>query len=506
MVAYSKVLHPVRGLCRHIPSLLSLAAVVAQTRVDLDAVVNGSDGATCSNRSMMNQKLLDWCDDFYGDLADDPEIQTGDVAWIKQSVSPIPTTAFSRTLQQTEHLLSVLDHMDFSESAEAVLVPLTITLTRCTQVVVRDHFDLLPSYKRMIARLYSRAISRYGAQSFMLSRIMKCVLEVSVPRCIRDLLHDLDPMYQSNIERLLKDICDEHDVWLFGINSGRLDLAVQWCSSEVRIRASQQWRVAACYTGDMDIVSEVMCPAFLSRDDAVLHLHGEDRLELIRIAVRINCVELVRFLFQRTSGGFGVDCMNVWADVRDVEMAMALNDNQFPYDGAVPYCHRSAPVLQFLLANGARCEPTLGLCAYCDYGPFVVDVLVQCWKRSATNFDRFVTVALHECVTPNVLRQLVRVVGGSVQSDVLKARRPQFLLNGRRSDRTVAYMKACVQLGACVNAIDVVSGQSALVYAGELQKIYAVQYLLSVGAACDVRDRKGLNVYDYLVRCTRRFM
>ena len=506
-MAACKALHPVRGLCRHIPSLLSLAAVVAQTRVDLDAVHNGNDRTACSNRrSKMSQKLLDWCDDFFGDLADDPESHTGDVAWIKQSVSTIPTAAFPRTLLQAEHLLSVLDHMDFSESAEAVLLPLTITLTRCTEVVVRDHFVLLPCYERMIARLYNRVISRYGPQCFMLSRIMKCVLEVSVPCSLRDLLRSLDPMYQSNIERLMKDMCDVYDVWLLGINSGRLDLAGQRCSLESRARDCQQWRVAAFYTGDMEVVSEVMFPSLISRDDSVLHLHGEDRLVLIRIAVRINCVPLVRFLFQRTMGGFGVDCSDVWADVRDVEMARVLIDHRFPFNGAVRYCHRSAPVLQFLLANGAECKPTLGLCAYCDYGPFVLDVLVESWKGTAFHVAQFVTVALNGCVTPNVLREVIRIVGGSVGSDVLNNRRPQFLLNGHRSDRTVAYMKACVQLGTRVNAIDFVSGQSALVYAGELQKYYAVQYLLSVGASCEVRDRKGLYVYDYLVRCTRRFM
>lgn len=505
MVVFSK---PVHGLRQHVPALLSLAAVAAQTLIDLDLAHNRTNRDACDIvRGALNQNLLDWCDDLFGDLADDPQSQAGDTAWIKRSVSPYPDAGFPRTLRHTELLLSILDHLNFQQSAEEVSIPLSLTLTVCTQAVVRDHPELIPCYERMITRLYNRVIARYGRESFLLSRIMMWVLDVSVPCSIRDLVRSLDPSYPDNIKRVMTSMSDQSDVWLFGINSGRLDLAEPLCSIESRMKDCQTWRIAACHTGDMDVVSEVMFPSLVWRDDARLHLLGLDRIVLIRIAVLNKNVPLLRFLFARTIGLLdGVGTMEVWECVRDVETARVLVECRFPYHSAVVHCYRSAPVLEFLLDIGAPCEPTMNLCRYCDYGPYVLDVLVRGWKKNtAIPLDRFMTVALNLCVSPSVLREVIRLVGVPIGNAVLDGRSSRCLLNGRFSYHTVAYMKACLQLGSSVNAVDVDTGQSALLYAGVLRKNFAVHYLLSVGAAHNLRDNRGMSVYDYMTQGARRF-
>lgn len=482
-------------LRRHIPSLVSLAAVAAQPFVDLHCAGTADNRQRISAvRGCLPQILLDSCDDLYGDLADDPVCHTGDLAWIRESFAWIERTPV--TFRHAESLVSFVEHITIRPSEEAAVSGALLCLTRCTELVVRHFPELLQSYLHAFEALVKRAIARYGAASALLTRITKAVLGVSVPLAVRDILETLHPLYITSVNSIMSEIVNPFDLMLFGINAGRVDLAKERCWAWMLRGDLDLWLYAACYCGDLGVLSDVMRMVYSPQVTEPFHVPGSARLQMLRIALNTSNVDLVDYVFDRTVGEMEGTLADAWCDVKDVACAKELVKRGYPLDGSIERCVRSVEVLRFLLANGAECVPYAQMCAFSDYGPDVLRTLVDAWCVSGFCFKQYLSVAVYQCTCPHVLRTLIREVNDSVGPEVLMLRGPYFLLNGLRSFRTVSYIKACLMLGVPVDDTDCRSGRTVLDFAREMNLPYAVNYLIGEADKC-VDDMRKLSLNDW---------
>lgn len=478
-----KDLAPLSGVRRHIPSLTALSALSAQPFIDLHcARTDGTRTRVIATRGRIPQNLLDTCDDFYGDLADDPVCHTGDLAWIHGAFPWIYRP--SLTFRHAQTLISLVGHLSLRPTEEEAASGAGVCVSRCTELVVRHFPQLLPCYERTIAEMFKRVIALYSPHSTLLTFITKCILDVSVPLSVREICETFNASYASSVACIMSEIVHPYDRMLFAINAGRLDLVRgAYCPWMIEGQWNR-WLYAACYCGELGVLSEIMGKVFAPQFTEPFHIPGIERFRMLRIALITSNVDLVSYVYDSTVGEFEGVLEDAWGDVCDVACAKELIKRGYPLDGSLERCVRNVDVVHVLLASGAVCMPYKEMCAYCDYGPYVVSTLVNAWRRSALPFSQFVTVAVYQCTCPRVLRTLIRDVHDSVGSAALRGRGPFFLFNGHIALQTVSYIKTCIMLGVTVDEIDRGSGRTALDFAREMKLPFAARYLMAEVDKC----------------------
>ena len=494
----------IRGVRRHIPWLTCFAAIASQSFLDKDARTSADDLAVCTRcRERLSEKLLDWCDDLYGDLVDHPVSLTGDAAWLSSSFNQ--PSEYPHTVPCAELLMSIIDHKDVEALPGIFLTDVLGYLTQCTQRVVRDHRALLPSYLRMLTRLYDRVIRSFGQTSDVVCQITKCVLNVSVPAIVRQRLVELDRNFEANVLRIRQSLTTDDSVRMFAINTCRLDLAYEARPFEdVSEGAIEKWAYAACYTGDVDVVVALMeaCPSLCEGD--IVHLPSHVQCRMIQIALYWSNATLLRFVMERTTGGYVRDFERVWGSVLNVEDAELLISYTFPFKNAVQYCYRSSAVVKYLLDMGARCFATEWNCSQADFNVDILAVLFAKWGVNDSLLSMNVIQCVSNCINPCVLRELVRTVmkrfgSGLEVATLFVDVDGNRLLNGERSGHTIAYLRTCLHYGVRVDVPGRYDRQTALLTAAQRKMPYAVRYLISRGASCSVVDIDGRTVYDCLL-------
>lgn len=515
----AKLIPPLPAFHRHICTLQAFAAVCARSQLDRE-----SSEFSDEMRGKLCISLLDWCDNFYDSLTEWSRIS---LISIPDAVWMPPTSALRyvgyREFQDhisTENIavfVHILHHIEWGtfpsdrkHPHRAIAKWLIHYLPIYADAALYERCECRPMFLGMLTRIFKHPRISHSL-TVLVTRIL---LTGGIPAFVRDHICQLLPSFPTILAQVISMTKSALDKLSVAISAGDLEFIRNQPDDTLIITNWPRLMEEACYA----------C------DDSMFHC-----LWIFRTRLRINNRETFLGILTAAlcaSNHNALGCVFVelndrgldftpwsrlfWGHTHNTTCASILIEYGCPLSSAL-FSVADPATVTYLLRCGAPISPPSVAVAgdAISYDVDIAHMLCAAWTTAGLPTHEYLCAAISVCEDPLVLRELVRMhelvlrassgtssTSDPVSTDPISYTRLRCIDHALLSSRRVPdvrLVKACLHLGADINAQDAQTGRSALMNAIVSANTPVIRFLLCSGASATLRDNSGLTALDHYV-------